>query len=106
MIVVVMIPIMIVIAVRAVMMIMMMPPTVMVMVIIAVICAGSPRMTEIGQSLPGRASSKSGHVRCASKAEVHSELDASAVGICGRDALDAKSSQRTIEGGKVPFQKT
>jgi len=43
----------IVIALRAVMMIMvvtmMMPPTVMVMTIIADICAGSPRMSALGQ---------------------------------------------------------
>jgi hypothetical protein len=38
----------IVIAVRAVMMMVMMPPNVMVMVIIAVICAGSPRMSAMG----------------------------------------------------------
>jgi len=31
-------------------------------------------MSASGQSLPGRASSKSGHVRYASTAEVHSEL--------------------------------
>jgi hypothetical protein len=34
-----------------VMMVVMMPPTVMVMVIIAVICAGSPRMSAMGQTL-------------------------------------------------------
>jgi hypothetical protein len=38
----------IVIGVRAVMMMVMMPPTVMVTVIIAVICAGSPRMSAMG----------------------------------------------------------
>ena len=32
------------------MVVVMMPPTVMVMVIIAVICAGSPRMSAMGQT--------------------------------------------------------
>jgi hypothetical protein len=54
-------------------------------------------MSQLGQSLPGRANSKSGHVPCASKAEVNSELGASEIGICERDALDVKSSQRPIE---------
>jgi hypothetical protein len=51
MVVVMMIPaiVVIVIAVRAVMMVMM-PATVMVMVIIEVICAGSPRMSVMGQN--------------------------------------------------------
>ena len=39
----------IVIAVRAAMMVVVMPPTVMVMTIIADICAGSPRMSAMGQ---------------------------------------------------------
>jgi hypothetical protein len=54
-------------------------------------------MSQLGQSLPGPANSKSGHVPCASKAGVNSELGASATGLCGRAALGMKSSRRPIE---------
>jgi hypothetical protein len=50
-----------------VMMMVMMPPTVMVMVIIAVICAGSPRMSAMGPLADMTA--PNGLVRCASGAD-------------------------------------
>ena len=62
-------------------------------------------LSAVGHSLPGRASSKSSHVRYTLKAEVHSELGASAIGILHCNA-DVKSSQWPIESGTVPFQKT
>jgi hypothetical protein len=72
--VVVMIPaiVVIVLAVRAVMMMMiMMPPTVMVMVIIAVICAGSPRMSTIGQKTAYiRMTRMSAFARCGHRASL------------------------------------
>jgi len=51
-------------------------------------------MSEMGYSLPGRASSKSGYVRYPSKAEGHSRLDTSATGIWGRDTFDVISPLR------------
>src|SRR3974377_221166 len=56
-----------------------------------------------GQSLPGRASSNSGHVRYAPKAE---ESSRSAICLCGfdGDAHDVISWQHLLKRGAVPRQ--
>ena len=58
--------------------------------------AGPGSRSELGQSLPGRASSKSGHVRYASKAEESPLLVIFLCGLMG-DAHDVISSQQPVE---------
>jgi hypothetical protein len=60
-------------------------------------------MSQMGQSLPGRASSNSGHVRYASKAE---ESSLPVIRHCGLMATHMTPFPRSslLKGGTVPFQ--